>query len=438
MRKIRFTIGGLMGVVLILAIGLAAWKNANAAWAGVIFLLTCGLLGLATIGSICRRDAARAGWLGFALFGWGYLGLVLASWYDEDIPELPALSLLAAIDPRFGTAPRSHGAPFSSCFVVVDLTYFQLGHCFWTLLAAVLGGTLARAFVGRQAGRSEGPQSEARPAVRPPRTGWLGTAIVALTSLVLLTSAATIRSRSDPHLWTGATFATTCALLGLLSLGAIFGRGRRREFCLGAVLFGTGYMLLVFGRIPGQPPGPSLSLATERFLDASRSWFPPVPRSVVAANARIQEALERPIAMRFEYEMTLDDLVKYVKQSTSTPTYPGIPIYVDPLGLQEAERSLNSTVSIDLEGVPLRTTLDLCLRQLGLYYRVTDGCLRINCSDSEITPERDDPFLIVGHCLLALLAAGLGGALAPLVSDASRERPGRTEAKEAPAPGQSH
>jgi len=28
-----------------------------------------------------------------------------------------------------------------------------------------------------------------------------------------------------------------------------------------------------------------------------------------------------------------------------------------------------------------------------------------------------DPVLIVGQCLLALIAAGLGGVLAPLVSD---------------------
>jgi hypothetical protein len=29
----------------------------------------------------------------------------------------------------------------------------------------------------------------------------------------------------------------------------------------------------------------------------------------------------------------------------------------------------------------------------------------------------EDPFLLVGNCLLALLAAGLGGALAPLVAE---------------------
>ena len=53
----------------------------------------------------------------------------------------------------------------------------------------------------------------------------------------------------------------------------------------------------------------------------------------------------------------LDDVLKHIKQATRTPNHPDIPIYVDPLVLQEAERSLDSTVSIDLEGVPLKTTL---------------------------------------------------------------------------------
>jgi hypothetical protein len=89
-------------------------------------------------------------------------------------------------------------------------------------------------------------------------------------------------------------------------------------------------------------------------LNALRPWLPPVPKSIAFANARILRALDQPIPMRFPKEIPLDDFLKYIKQSTTTPSYPGIPIYVDPLGLQEAERNLWSTVSIDLEGVPLK------------------------------------------------------------------------------------
>src|SRR4029077_15516697 len=78
-----------------------------------------------------------------------------------------------------------------------------------------------------------------------------------------------------------------------------------------------------------------------------------------------------------------DDVLKYIKQATTTSTFSGIPIYVDPLGLQEAERSLNSTVTIDLEGVPLRRTLQLILAQLQLQYQVEDGMIYITSQDSE-------------------------------------------------------
>ena len=96
--------------------------------------------------------------------------------------------------------------------------------------------------------------------------------------------------------------------------------------------------------------------------------------------------LEEPISMSFAAETPLDDVLKYIKQATTTPTFAGIPIYVDPVGLQEAERSLNSTVQIDLEGIPLRRTLQLVLSQLGLAYFVEDGMVVITSEDSADAP----------------------------------------------------
>ncbi|MGP0064789.1 MAG: hypothetical protein ACLQGP_14470 [Isosphaeraceae bacterium] len=96
-------------------------------------------------------------------------------------------------------------------------------------------------------------------------------------------------------------------------------------------------------------------------------------------NEAILKALEEPVPMPFAKETTLDFVVKYIKKRTSeksgrTP----IPIYIDPLGLQQAERSMNSTVTMELEGVPLKTTLRLLLKQLGLAYCVRDGLLIIS------------------------------------------------------------
>ncbi len=73
MHKIRFTIGGLMAVVLVAAIGFAALINPNGIWAGVLLLSAYALLGTAILGVVFQREAARACWLGCAVFEWGYL-----------------------------------------------------------------------------------------------------------------------------------------------------------------------------------------------------------------------------------------------------------------------------------------------------------------------------------------------------------------------------
>jgi hypothetical protein len=268
---------------------------------------------------------------------------------------------------------------------------------------------------------------------QPPRKRWLKPTMIALPGLALVTSAATVWSRSAPGFWAGATFLLTWGLLGLLSLGAIVGRGRRRATWLGAALFGAGYLLLTLGRTPSPEARPSLYLATDQFLNALRPWLPPVPKSITFSNARMLEALDQPIPMRFASDIPLEDFLKYIKQSTTTPTYPGIPIYVEPLGLQEAERSLNSAVLIDLEGVPLKTTVRLGLKQLGLDYSVKDGFLLISSKEA-ISSDLEDPFLIVGHCLLAMIAAAMGGVAAWLISEARRGPPGGAAAEDAPLP----
>ena len=91
------------------------------------------------------------------------------------------------------------------------------------------------------------------------------------------------------------------------------------------------------------------------------------------------------------------------------------------MGLQEAEKPMRSPIAIDLDGVPLRTSLHLALRQLGLTYEVEGGLLTITVDYDDVRPPPvdDDPFLVVGHCLLALVAAGLGSLLAPRVGKAS-------------------
>jgi hypothetical protein len=87
--------------------------------------------------------------------------------------------------------------------------------------------------------------------------------------------------------------------------------------------------------------------------------------------------LEQKIPMKFLDETPLEVGLKYIKSATQGPKDNGIPIYVDPVGLNKAEKTMTSPVTLDLEGVPLGTTLRLVLKQLGLTYEVEDGRLTI-------------------------------------------------------------
>jgi hypothetical protein len=84
MRRIRISISGLMAVVLIVSIGVAALRSASEEWAALVTLVTLWLLTFAILGAIYRRGDRRAFWTGFALFGWGYMLWASGFWWAEN------------------------------------------------------------------------------------------------------------------------------------------------------------------------------------------------------------------------------------------------------------------------------------------------------------------------------------------------------------------
>ncbi len=434
MRTVRFPIAGLMLAVLVVALGMAALRNASEVWAGATFLLTCAVLCLAVVGVVCREEAERSWWLGFALFGWGYL--VLAFWSSL---ELPTMALLDACGSWFGVKVKfsggmggmgggmmSAGIGPGGWIGPGDQPIRQIAQCLWALVAALLGGIAGRIFIGGAPERHEKRDLPIEAAAPAPR-GWRPWLACVGLSCALILLLGLFGSRKAPGFWAGATFLLTCGLLGLAVLGAASGDGKRRQICLGAALFGVGYMALAFGRFENW--GASPGLPTEHLLYTLRQWFPPVASgfparsdATAAANARILQALEAQVPMHFAEETPLEDVLKSIHDATRGADGKGIPIYVDPIGLQEVERTMTSVVQIDLEGVALKTTLQHCLKQLALAYTVRDGLLVITWEQSELLAVDKDPFLIVGHCLLALLAAGFGGLVAPVVCRKGRDR----------------
>ena len=80
-------------------------------------------------------------------------------------------------------------------------------------------------------------------------------------------------SRSSPGFWVGATFLTTCALLGTTVLGVAGEQGSAGRFWLGAAIFGISYMAMAFGRSLDGETWPTLP--TDHLLEIFRHWFPP-------------------------------------------------------------------------------------------------------------------------------------------------------------------
>jgi RNA polymerase sigma factor (sigma-70 family) len=108
----------------------------------------------------------------------------------------------------------------------------------------------------------------------------------------------------------------------------------------------------------------------------------PLPGGDHPGSRAIQASLDKEVEMAFQEETPLQDVVQFLQQATASETLPdGIPIYVDPVGLQEAEKTPQSPIQMYLKGVPLRRTLYLALRQLGLAYAVKDGVLYISTPD---------------------------------------------------------
>jgi hypothetical protein len=80
MRRIRFSIASLLGLVLFVAAVAAALREANDIWDSGMFTLAVSLLlasvllalHLSVLMATHRTGRRRTAWTGFALFGWAY------------------------------------------------------------------------------------------------------------------------------------------------------------------------------------------------------------------------------------------------------------------------------------------------------------------------------------------------------------------------------
>lgn len=243
--------------------------------------------------------------------------------------------------------------------------------------------------------------------------GRLRISVAGLMGVVGCVAVAVVSLMFASDLLASVTVMLTLGLLTVAILAVVYRREARRAFWLGFVILGWGYMALAWAS--GRE-----GLVTSGILDALHSMAPARrPTAAFASafgpagldpdiqNRLIHKKLEEPVSMSFANETPLEDVLKYIKSATQGPIDSGIPIYIDPAGLQAAGKTVTSPVQLDIEGIPLRTTLRHMLEQIGLTYFVRDGLLTITSKNFAV--DSIEAFRRIGHCYWAILAGVLGG-----------------------------
>jgi hypothetical protein len=180
MRRIRFTIGGLLAVVLFLAVAIAALREATDLWDSGLFTLTAGLLVVAVLLVVHRTGRRRAFWLGFALVGGAYLIASLIppvesrllttkglAFVDSKIPGRSFAFTMTLRTPNSGTANAIQAFALSQTggsYRILSTTtgtfwagvngtsenFVRIGHSLLALVLGFAGGRLSRGLFKRR------------------------------------------------------------------------------------------------------------------------------------------------------------------------------------------------------------------------------------------------------------------------------------------------
>jgi hypothetical protein len=171
MRPVRFPIVALLALVAFVAAAVASLRDGGSRpWDGAWLSALLLSLTLSVLLAVHRRGETRAFWLGFALFGWVYLGLVQLDLIRSRLPTSWALSTLSRVvthdsidlatataeeqarflNPNGGTregvvlgfAP-GHGQLIATRGGLSG-SFYLTGHSLWAFLMAFAGGLASR------------------------------------------------------------------------------------------------------------------------------------------------------------------------------------------------------------------------------------------------------------------------------------------------------
>jgi hypothetical protein len=177
MGRFRISIAGLMAVMIPVAIGLVALREATQLWVDIVFNLVVASLLLATYKAIRSRGTAAVRWAGFSSFGWAHLvlGLIGMPW-GQHYGVSPNLLTWALVERVWAYLDTDT----SAAAVQGAIARFLVVHSLLSILLGLLGAMVFGFFAdrGERAGRrredgepigSSGPDSPAATLPSPPR-----------------------------------------------------------------------------------------------------------------------------------------------------------------------------------------------------------------------------------------------------------------------------
>jgi hypothetical protein len=160
LKSPRPTVKGLMVIVAVIGVAIAALIRPYKFWAIVLSLLQVTLCLTAVLGLVFRRGPERAFWIGFALFGWAYFILTVVLFWQHDVVNSPmsfpravgeSLVVVYGFLMALSLGDRGKMAEMMAAIVALvmevdDNSRFLVACSLVGLVFAVLGGLIARAF----------------------------------------------------------------------------------------------------------------------------------------------------------------------------------------------------------------------------------------------------------------------------------------------------
>ena len=169
----QFSLRQLMFLSGLFAFGMPAMLHASYLWANIILGLMFLLFTIAILSAVYCEGSLRAFWLGFAVFGWGFVAftfytLLTLNWgasggtslfdymYDEvlDIPTREASSI--TVEPKFVTNRFPRAIQFNvqpnagRARAISFQKFISVAHPFCGIFVAYLGGLVANVLFRRR------------------------------------------------------------------------------------------------------------------------------------------------------------------------------------------------------------------------------------------------------------------------------------------------